>query len=196
MRRRAALASILIACAPGPACAHTIVAGLEGFQGGVLHPLLVPVHAASLLAFGLLIGQQRRPHRLALLAGFAGVLVLATVLIVRAVSADWAGTALLASGGAAGLLVAGGRPLPLTVAGIPVLAGGIALQLDSVPAVPSVRETLLSLLGTALAAVLALVLVAGGTLEPKRPWLRAGVRIAGSWIASAVALVLALRLAR
>lgn len=190
---RIAAALLALCCLAGEAQAHTVIEGLGGFRGGLLHPVLVPAHALSLLALGLLIGQQRRRARLILLAAFVAALAVATVLIVRAFAPTDTETAVLASGAVAGLLVAAGRPLPLPMSGLPVLLGGAALQLDSVPAVPSIGETLASLAGTALTATLLMVLVAGNTMEPKRAWLQVGVRVAGSWIAAAIALVLALK---
>jgi len=35
--------------------AHAPFIGVDGFYGGLLHPLLVPAHAMALLALGLLI---------------------------------------------------------------------------------------------------------------------------------------------
>jgi urease accessory protein len=187
---RIAAAILALCCVAGEAYAHTPIEGVGGFRGGLLHPILVPAHALSLLALGLLIGGH--PRRLLLLAVFAAALAVAAILITSAFAPAEAEAALLASGAVAGLLVAIGRPLPLAVSAVPVLLGGVALLLDSVPALPSVRDTLTELAGTALGATLVLVLVAGNTMEPKRPWLRIGVRVAGSWIAAAIALVLAL----
>lgn len=193
-RLRLALAILVLCGIAENGTAHTVIPGVSGFHGGLLHPVLVIEHALSLVALGLLIGQQRGKHRLVLLAAFVAALALATVLVARAYAPAQTETALLAVGAAAGLLVAAGRPLPLAVGAIPVVLGGVAMLLDSVPSVPSVRDTLLSLFGSALAACAVLVLVAGNTMEPKRPWLRVGVRVAGSWIAAAIALMLALTL--
>jgi urease accessory protein len=52
------------------------------------------------------------------------------------------------------------------------------------------------LLGTALGAVLLLLVLLQGTLRLRQHWQRIGARIAGSWIAATAILVLALRLVR
>jgi hypothetical protein len=103
---------------------------------------------------------------------------------------------LLASGGLGGLLVALGRPIPIALTGSLIAIAGLALELDSVPAIISRQDTLLALTGTALGAWLALMFVAGNTLEPKREWQRIGVRILGSWAAASILLVLTLKLAK
>lgn len=191
---RIALAILGLSLAAGDASAHTVIPGVSGFPGGMLHPVLVATHAISLVAFGLMIGQQRRTHRFVLLALFVAALAVATGLVMQAFAPSQAELVLLGCGALAALLVAVGRPLPLVVAGVPVAIGGAALLMDSVPPVPSVRETLLSLAGTALTACIVLVMVTGNTMEPKRPWLRIAVRVAGSWCAAAIALILALKL--
>ena len=45
--RRAALAAVILCLATAAAQAHTVIPGIGGFPGGLLHPLLVPSHALS-----------------------------------------------------------------------------------------------------------------------------------------------------
>ncbi len=144
----------------------------------------------------LMVGQQRAPHRTPLMFAFAGALLAAIILVVGAFAVTQAGSVLLACGGLAGLLVALGRPLPIAVSGLLIVVAGLALELDSVPAIISRQDTLLALGGTALGAWLALMFVAGNTIDPKREWQRIGVRIAGSWAAASIILVLTLRFAK
>jgi urease accessory protein len=179
-----------------PAHAHSVIEGLNSFQGGLLHPVLEPAHALSLVALGLMVGQQRAPHRTPLMFAFAGALIAAILLVVSAFAVSEAGTVLLASGGLAGLIVAVGRPLPVAVTGSLIVIAGLAVELDSVPAIISMRDTLLALVGTALGAWLALMFVAGNTLDPKHEWQRIGIRVLGSWAAASIILVLTLRLAK
>jgi hydrogenase/urease accessory protein HupE len=61
----AVLAALLLAT--DPAHAHDVVAGVGGFYGGLLHPLLVPAHVLALTSLGLLIGQQTPRQRAGLL---------------------------------------------------------------------------------------------------------------------------------
>jgi hypothetical protein len=103
---------------------------------------------------------------------------------------------LLACGGLAGLIVVLARPLPIALTGALIVTGGMALELDSVPAVISVQDTLLALAGTAFGAWLALLLVAVSTRNPTQDWQRIGVRVLGSWAAASAILVLTLKFAK
>jgi urease accessory protein len=183
-------------CLSDAARAHSVIEGLNSFQGGLLHPVLEPAHALSLVALGLMVGQQRAPHRTPLMFAFAGALLVAILPVVWAFAVTEANTVLLACGGLAGLLVAIGRPLPIAISGLLIVVAGLALELDSVPAIISRQDTLLALTGAALGAWLALMFVAGSTIDPKREWQRIGVRILGSWAAASIILVLTLKLAK
>jgi urease accessory protein len=191
----AALAALGV-CLSHAAHAHSVIEGLNSFQGGLLHPVLEPGHALSLVTLGLMVGQQRAPHRTPLIFAFAGALLAAILPVVWAFAVTEANTVLLACGGLAGLLVAFGQPLPIAVSGLLIVVAGLALELDSVPAIISRQDTLLALTGTALGAWLALMFVAGNTVDPKREWQRIGVRILGSWAAASIILVLTLKLAK
>ena len=46
-----------------PAFAHSPIMGIGGVLGGVLHALLIPEHGLSLLALGLVLGQQEQSAR-------------------------------------------------------------------------------------------------------------------------------------
>jgi len=193
--RRAALSALAFFCGAGPAHAHAVIQGLNDFQGGLIHPVLVPAHVLSLVALGLLIGQQRNSRRTPLIFAFAAGLLLAIALIVAAQAYE-TGNVILAVALVAGLLVAIAQPLPLVVIVIPVVIGAFAIEFDSVPALVSKRDTLVTLAGTALGAWLALVTVAGLTIDLKYEWMRIGVRVAGSWSAAIALLVLALQFKR
>jgi hypothetical protein len=58
------------------------------------------------------------------------------------------------------------------------------------------QTTFLALIGTALSAMLLVVLLAALPPRFSRDWQRIGLRIVGSWIAASAVLVLALRLGR
>jgi len=190
----AALAWLLITAAP--ASAHDVVPGVGGSLGGLLHPVLVPAHALALTALGLLVAQQAPRHRMGLLAAFAASLGAGILVIVSAFAVADAQYAVLGVAAAAGLAVALARPLLAPVAALVGLFGGVAVELDSAPEEISMQRTFLSLVGTAVGALLVVVLVAGLAIHLRRGWQRIGVRIVGSWIAASAILVLALRLAR
>jgi urease accessory protein len=190
----AVLAALLLAA--DPAHAHDVVAGVGGFYGGLLHPLLVPAHVLALTSLGLLIGQQTPRQRAGLLGLFAASLIAGIMVIVAAFAVTSAGHAILAVTAAAGIAVAVARPVSMLVSGPLAMVAGAAIALDSVPQEISMLTTLVALIGTAIGAFLLTMLLADLTVYLKRDWQRIGLRVAGSWIAASAILVLALRLAR
>jgi len=192
---RSALAALVLLGGAAPAQAHAVIEGLNNFQGGFVHPILVPAHVLSLVALGLLVGQQRKAHRTPLIFIFAAGFAIAVALIAAAHAYE-TGPAVLAVALIGGLLVALGRPLPLIVTAVLVLIGAFAIMFDSVPALVSARDTLVTLAGTALGAWLVLITIAGITIDLKYDWIRIGVRVLGSWSAAVAMLVLALQFGR
>lgn len=194
--RTAACAVLALVASDNAAHAHDFIEG-AGVLNGFLHPLLVPAHALCLLAFGLMTGQQDKFSRMFLTALFPAASIAGILLIMYAVfPIDLVPTVILASGASAGLLTALAQPLPRIIPVIILVAGGLSLIIDSVPAVVSKRDTILALSGTAVAAALTLGLVAYLTSVLTRDWQRIGVRILGSWTAASTLLVLALQFAR
>lgn len=192
MIRRAALATAVLLAATASAQAHTVIEGVTGFPGGALHPLLVPAHALLLLTLGLLTGQQSAPQRRVLIPLFPLSLMAAVALIAAAFAFE-SQNAILWLCALNGALLALAWPLPLIVAAILIAAGGIALMLDSVPALLSVQETLSALSGTAFSALTLFILFATLSARAIRPWQQTGRRIIGSWATASAILVLALR---
>jgi urease accessory protein len=188
-----ALAALLAVATP--AHAHDAVRGIGGFQGGLLHPFLVPAHALALVSLGLMMSRAAPRHRAGLLAVFAGSLVVGVILIVAAFAVFYAAYAVLGVAAVAGLLVAVGRPLPALASGPLTAISGLAIELDSVPQEISMLATFLALVGTLIGAVLIVAVVAELAARLRRDWQRIGVRVVGSWIAAVAILVLALRLA-
>lgn len=192
--RTAACAALAFAVSASPAQAHDFIEG-AGVLNGFLHPLLVPAHALCLLAFGLMTGQQS--SRIFLTALFPAASIVGILLIMYAVfPIDLVPIVLLASGACAGLLTALAQPLPRIIPAVVLIAGGLSLIIDSVPAVVSKLDTILALSGTVLAATLTLGLIAYLVPLLTRDWQRIGVRILGSWTAASALLVLALMIAR
>jgi urease accessory protein len=194
VRRFAAVFIVLLSATP--ALAHSPIPGVTGFTGGLLHPLLVPAHLMALAALGLLLGQQVPRQRYLLLGTFAASLLCGIGTVAAALAAESPDVVVLVTGAILGLLVVLARPLPLIGVGPIVFALGIALALDSVPQEISMRATLLTLGGTALAAFAIPALLAILSAKLQRDWPRVGVRVLGSWMAASAILVLALRLAR
>ena len=194
--KRAAIAAASLLWLSSAAQAHVVIPGIGGFTGGVLHPILVLSHALALIALGLLAGVQPLRARVMLIAIFPAAMLLAFGLVSLAYATDRAELAVLALATVTGLMLAARPKAPFAVAAILVALTGFAILFDSVPAVPSVQETVLALAGTALAATSMLALAAFASAAPPAFWPRIGVRIAGSWIAASAILVLALRLAK
>lgn len=193
--RRAALAAALLCLATAAAQAHTVLPGIGGFPGGLLHPLLVPAHALTLIALGLLAGGFVRRKQLLLLVVCAVSALVAFALIAMAFSATHAETLILCLGAAIGLLLAADLAPPVPVAAGLTAAITGAVVFDSVPPVLSASETALSLTGTVIAGIAvaaASAWLSGALPQRIRPL---SIRIAGSWIAASAIMVLALRLA-
>ncbi len=193
---RAARAAALLLISPGVAQAHVVIPGVSGFPGGLLHPVLVLSHALALIAFGLLAGMRPLRQRLALLALFAAAMVAAFGFVSLAYATDRAELAVLALAAITGLVLAARPDAPMVAVAILAAFTGAAILFDSVPAVPSVRETIVTLCGTAIAATTMVAAAAFASAALPAFWPRIGVRIAGSWIAASAILVLALRLAK
>jgi len=185
----AAIAFLLMGDA---ASAHSVL-GITGFAGGLLHPLLVPAHVASIVALALLAGQQRWLRGAPVV--FAIGLVLGLGAIALAYVPTFAEAASLLLAAVMGALVALARPLPMMGGGMLAAATGLAIGLDSPPEAISISKANLALLGTALCAPTVLVALAWFASMLHRDWQRIGMRIAGSWIAASAIMVLALRLA-
>jgi len=189
-------AVVLLSVGADTARAHSPIEGIDGFYGGLLHPILVPAHALGVLALGLFISQQDSRHRRAAAVMFAVALVLALGAIVLAVSETSAREMLLADAAALGALVAIARPLPRPVGWLAAGVTGATVGLDSPPQVISIALATITLIGTGLGACIALAIVVGVTACLRRHWQLLGVRILGSWIAASAVLALAVRSAR
>lgn len=155
---------------------------------------MTPAASAALIVVALLLGQPGwRASRDAVLA-FAFALALGLAL-AAAGHGGHVDVALLVLAAAGGLIVALGRawPLPLLGAIAAAAGGGIGLGAATEADAPQ----LLALAGSFVAACLG---VAAGAwlagLAQQRPWGRILVRVAGSWMAAAALLVLALLHAR
>ena len=189
----ARLAVLLLVIAATPSAAHAPGFG-GGFAGGLVHPVVVPAHLLTLLGLGLLAGQQAE-GRTALMTMFTLGLAAGLVAIASAAGPSSANLVLTAAAVVAGAWTASARPLP-PVLGWPLMSvAGAAIGLDSPPETVSLREANHMLIGTGLAAALIPAALTFAVSRLNRDWQRLAVRIAGSWIAAAAILVLALALA-
>lgn len=194
MLRRSAL-GLAAFCVPHLAWAHSPIAGIAKFYGGLLHPLLVPSHALALLVFALLVGQGGvRAMRFAypsFLALLAVGLVLAGMDVSTGLPAE---SVLLTVTFVCGLLVALQLSLPVMLHAIVGAGLGLLIGSDSGVTDYTRQETFAALLGTWLGAAIALVLIAGVVELLVQPWQRVAVRVLGSWGAASAVLVLAMAL--
>jgi len=174
-------AVVLLSVGADTARAHSPIEGIDGFYGGLLHPILVPAHALGLLALGLFIGQQDSRHRRGAAAMFAVAL---------------AGEILLVDAAALGALVAIARPPPRPIGWLAAAVTGATIGLDSPPQVISMALGTITLIGTGLGACITLAIVVEVTSYLRRDWQQLGMRILGSWIAASAMLALAVRWAR
>ena len=191
---RLALAALL--CLPGLSHAHSSVAGMNSFYGGLLHPLLTLPHMLVLLGLGLWLGQQPplrlKAPMLAFATGCAAALLLTTRVTIPPASQNL----VMAVALGCGILVAASARLPLRLRAAVAAVAAIAVALDSgVDGAPTVLATTLTLLGTWISTAVLVANVAYYTsLCPPRQWVQIALRIAGSWMAAASVLVLAFAL--
>ena len=173
--------------------AHGASAGMAGFGGGLIHPLITPAHILLLLALGLWLGQQRplalrEPAVVFVTAAAVGLLLTTYLPLLLAWQPVLMVLALIGA-----LLLATSTRLPAWAA-LPLIAGaGLALGLDSgVDSADSTPALAFTLLATWIGLCLCLVNFAYYTsLLPQRKWIEIGVRVAGSWLAAICLLGLA-----
>ncbi len=176
-----------------PAFAHSPIMGIGGVLGGVLHVVLIPEHGLSLLAIGLVLGQQPWVRRRTGLMSFMAAMTCGLLAAAFAIGESQAANVLLTATGILGLLIAAAWVPPALGWGLAVIAGA-AIGLNSRPEVATESETVRMLIGSGIgaAAVLALVSAVSFLLRGNAQILVS--RVAGSWIAAIAILVLSLRL--
>ncbi len=166
---------------------------IAGVASG-LAQFFLPTHLLVVVALGLLLGQGARPplH----LALFVLGLAAGAIAIAAATRETPAALVLLAIAAIAGIIAVLAWTPPVVLAGSLALIAGAALALNAPPQALTIPAAIGAQLGTAIAALVTLALVALVASRARRPWQLIGVRIAGSWIAASAILVLALRLAK
>ena len=167
---------------------------MSAFANGATQ-FFVPTHLLTILALGLLVGQQAI-RLVVLVAALAAGLAIGSLIVASAVRENPAALALLVFAVVAAGLTVVARPLPSWAAAGLALTIGAALPLNAPPQEFTIHAAVVSQLAFALAAILAFAFAALVAAQAQLPWQRIGVRIVASWIAASAILVLALRLAR
>src|SRR5262249_52125119 len=153
-----ALALALLLTIVDTANAHAPVPGLDGFPGGLLHPVFVPAHLVALIGLGLFTGHQQHARLLAVLF-FAAGLAIGLGAMALAVGETPANTVLLATAAITGALTALAVSMPRVVTCLLAAVTGAAIGLDSPPHVISVTEATLMLIGTGIGALIVLTAI-------------------------------------
>ena len=147
----------------------------------------------SLLALGLVLGQQPRAQRRTGILIFMALLACGLLAAAFAIGEARAADVLLTATGILGLLIAAAWTPPL-LGWILAAIAGLTLALDSRPEVTASEEMIRMLLGTGLgAAAIARVCVRVSFLLRGNAQLLVS-RVMGSWIAAIAILVLSLRI--
>jgi len=170
-----------------------LLAGMEGFVGGMLHPLVAPAHVIALIGLGLVASRDVLSAQVRIIAAFASGLAGGLGAIAWGAGETPANDVLVAVAALCGLIAASGLSAPAWLAAPLALASGIAVGLDSPPEVISLREAVLMLIGTACGSIALLAAAGAAASALSRLWHGIGTRVAGSWIAAIAILVLALR---
>ena len=178
---------------PTGAHAHGAIPGMEGVANGLLHPVTTPAHVLIILAFGLLVAQQRPVDLKGPLVVFVPALAAGLLLTLAVpIAAVYLPVLLVVALGCA-VLVAWQRAI--SVWGMRVLAAVSAtvIGLDSGIEARSIWTALKTLLGTWIAVSVLVFNVGyyGSLAVGKAEWLRVGIRVLGSWIIAISFLMLA-----
>lgn len=187
-------AIILFAGLVTPASAHSPFPGAGDFYNGMLHPLLVPAYLLAIISLGLLFGQHAPVSSQYAMPAFALTLVTA-LCIPPATSEPIPQSIMLGFVFVAGFVVAASLNVGVYLSAIFGTAIGGLIGMNSKLDALAEGLSWLSLAGSALGAVLAVVALGGTIATLRRRWQRIGVRVLGSWTAASAFLVIALTIA-
>lgn len=162
------------------------------FALGLLHPVLVPFYQLTVLALGMLLGQQSTTDIIRGMTCLLVGIVSGLCLTDRLADITNIEPVLLCLAMAIGLPVAIGKPFSLLWIGIYATTAGLMLGIDSAPDDLTGSARVASMLGTGAGLYgLTLYSMAASERLTQAPWQRIGIRIAGSWIAAISILGLA-----
>lgn len=194
--RRIAMVAAWIAAFPLLAVAHPIK-GVGDFYAGMLHPLTSLDFVLPLIALALFAGQQRREAAIAALGVFPIALMAsaATMAVLHISSTslphtmEWLGPAVMS---VTGICVALSLRVP-TLAAAPLfgICGFILGATQGLETSPTTSAPKF-ILGVGCAGLLVTAYGIGLVRRLQRPWAHIAVRVAGSWVAAAGLMVLAL----
>ena len=180
--------------ATSPAFAHSPIEGIDSFYGGLLHPVFVPGHFLLLLALGLYLGQRGDRNNSIPLAAFVAATLTGFVLAWFEIGSNL-DVLILGLCGLIGLLIAASFGVGVIFSVVIAVACGLLLGMDSTQETLTGKEKFVAFFGNGIAFYfLILYPIAIAEWTNGRTWQKIGVRVAGSWIAAAALMVLALTL--
>ncbi len=183
----------LLLCFNSPVLAHVGEGGIVDSYGGLIHPFTEPVHIINIIALGFLLTQQAsRIHPLGWMS-FALAALVGLILSVMFPAMDIS-LALLISAIVLGVLVACRFSLSLEVSLCISGVTGCLLGMDSLTPDPEWWSTAISIFSSTTGLGIALLIAMGWGDHLRKPWQQVGIRVVGSWIATAALLVLTLNL--
>jgi urease accessory protein len=170
-----------------------LILDAPGFAAGFVQAPLAPAHLLSLIGLGLLAGRTLARASIMIVAAFALGLAAGLGAIASGVGETPANDMLFAAAGVCGAIAALGLAVPAWLAVPAALVIGCAVGLDSPPDAISLREAVMTLIGTGCGVVVAVALLTGAVALIRRAGWAIAARVAGSWLAAIAMLVLALR---
>ncbi len=181
---------------PNAALAHSSVEGFEGFYAGFLHPLKETAQGLAIAALGLFVAQHppQQVERATLF--FFVTLMLGLIAAFLFPNLIVPGPLYFSLAAVLGVLVSIAKPLGwlvlLSLASITGFTSGIT----SMPEPGSFSAMAFTIAGSIVGAIFIILYALGGAhwmlSQTKRPWLAIGLRVIGSWVVAACALMLAL----
>jgi urease accessory protein len=165
---------------------------MSGLVGGIVLAL-GPAHLVALIGPALLAGRAGFWQRAAVVAAFAVGLAAGLGALAAGIGETPAGDVLMVAAALCGLAAAMALPVPPAITAALAVVVGLAGGLDSPPDAITLREVVVSLIGTACGGIAAFAPLVAATGRLARMWQGIVLRVAGSWIAAIAILVLALR---
>ncbi len=176
---------------PNRASAHEMIEGAGDFYNGLLHPFFSLPHLLTVIALGLLLGQQKENKGNLLSMAFLFALILGFVCATFSIGFSTQ-YPLLACAGVLGFLLVLSRPLRIWLTAPIAIVTGILMGLDF--AAEEVESKAALNVGTGISLYFCfLYLTLIGENFSKKNWQQIGLRILGSWIAAIALLALTLK---
>lgn len=173
---------------------------MDFFVQGLLHPLAMPAHLITLIAVGLLAGQQGFSHvRATLVAVLITLAGSSAFTLVNRISWDYFETGLLIMAAVCGMLVLLRLKLSVWLVVIAGVFAAVLVGLDSAaPRIPGLRgnKVYALLTGTVLSAATLTMLCSLIALLFRNVFGGIALRVLGAWITAGACLVLALFLSK